>query len=62
MLFYKIGVSTTYYDPLDCENIIDLIQSNTKVVFLESQSSLTMEVPDVPAIVKKCGQKIPIRL
>ncbi|MFD0966398.1 cystathionine beta-lyase [Seminibacterium arietis] len=59
VILQKIGVSTTYYDPLDCENIIDLIQSNTKVVFLESPSSLTMEVPDVPAIVKKVRSKNP---
>ena len=29
-----------------------LVQPNTKVLFLESPSSLTMEVPDIPAIVK----------
>ena len=28
------------------------VQPNTKVLFLESPSSLTMEVPDIPAIVK----------
>lgn len=48
----KFNVATTYFDPLIGDNIKDLIQSNTKVLFLESPSSLTMEVGDIPAIVK----------
>ncbi|MWQ84166.1 cystathionine beta-lyase [Glaesserella parasuis] len=48
----KMGVSTTFYDPLMAEGIATLIQPNTKVLFLESPSSLTMEVPDIPAIVR----------
>lgn len=48
----KMGVSTSFYDPLMAEGIATLIQPNTKVLFLESPSSLTMEVPDIPAIVR----------
>ncbi|KJG34321.1 cystathionine beta-lyase [Photobacterium angustum] len=47
-----LGVSTTYYDSLIGEGIAELVQPNTKVVFLESPSSITMEVQDIPAIVK----------
>ncbi len=47
-----LGVSTTYYDPLVGEGIAALVQPNTKVVFLESPSSITMEMQDIPAIVK----------
>ena len=47
----KLGVSTTFYDPMLGEKIADLVQPNTKVLFLEAPSSLTMEVPDIPAIV-----------
>jgi cysteine-S-conjugate beta-lyase len=46
------GVETDYFPPLVGSNIIKYIKSHTKVVFLESPSSLTMEVQDVPAIVK----------
>lgn len=46
----KLGVSVTFYDPLVGAGIEDLIQANTKVIFLESPGSLTMEVQDVPAI------------
>ncbi|MCD9555894.1 cystathionine beta-lyase [Photobacterium carnosum] len=47
-----LNVDTTYYDPLIGANIADKVQTNTKVVFLESPSSITMEVQDIPAIVK----------
>jgi len=45
-----LGISTSYYDPLVGADIASLIQANTKVIFLESPCSLTMEVQDVPAI------------
>ncbi|CNB58937.1 cystathionine beta-lyase [Yersinia ruckeri] len=48
----KLGITTTYYSPLIGAGITELIQPNTKVVFLESPSSITMEVQDVPAMVK----------
>ncbi len=47
----KLGVSTTFYDPMIGGEIADLVQPNTKVLFLEAPSSLTMEVADIPAIV-----------
>ncbi|GAA0819088.1 cystathionine beta-lyase [Colwellia sp. D2M02] len=46
----KMGVTTTYYDPLIGADIEALIQENTRVVFLESPGSITMEVQDVPTI------------
>lgn len=47
----KLGVTTGWFDPLIGAEIANLIQPNTKVVFLESPGSITMEVHDVPAIV-----------
>ncbi|RDE72376.1 cystathionine beta-lyase [Aggregatibacter segnis] len=52
IILQKMGVTTTYYDPMIGEDIVRLVQPNSKVLFLESPSSLTMEVPDIPAIVK----------
>lgn len=46
----KLGISTTYYDPLIGGRIADLVQPNTKVVYLESPGSHTFEIQDVPAI------------
>lgn len=45
-------VTTDYFDPMVGAEITHLIQDNTKVLFLEAPSSLTMEVADIPAIVK----------
>lgn len=47
----KFNVSTTYYDPLIGAGIAELIKPNTRVVFLESPSSITMEVQDVPRMI-----------
>jgi cystathionine beta-lyase len=55
----KLGVTTTWFDPLIGAGIAGLIQPNTKVVFLESPGSITMEVHDVPAIVKAVRSKAP---
>ena len=52
VILKNMGVATTYYDPMIGEGIHELIQPNTKVLFLESPSSLTMEVPDVPTLVR----------
>lgn len=47
----KLGVTTGWFDPLIGADIARLVQPNTRVVFLESPGSITMEVHDVPAIV-----------
>ena len=46
----QFGIETTFYDPLLGRSIGDLMQPNTKAIFLESPGSLTFEVQDVPAI------------
>jgi len=48
----KLGIETTYYDPLIGADIKKLIKKNTKVIFLENPGSLSFEVQDVPAICK----------
>lgn len=52
IILKKMQIDTTFYDPLIGADIAKLVQPNTKVLFLESPSSITMEVPDIPAIVK----------
>jgi len=46
----RMGVETTYYDPLIGGDIAGLMKPNTRVVFVESPGSLTFEVQDIPAI------------
>ncbi|CNE47037.1 cystathionine beta-lyase [Yersinia nurmii] len=48
----RMQVSTRYFDPLIGSAIGKLVQPNTKVVFLESPGSITMEIQDIPAIVR----------
>jgi cystathionine beta-lyase len=46
----RLGVETTFYDPLAGAAIADLMRPNTRLVFTESPGSLTFEVQDIPAI------------
>src|SRR6187200_2412842 len=46
----RLGIETTYYDPLIGAGIAELLKPNTRLVFLESPGSLSFEVQDVPAI------------
>jgi cystathionine beta-lyase len=48
----RLGVTTTYYDPLVGADIAELIRPETRLIFLESPGSLTFEVQDVPAIAR----------
>lgn len=49
----KLGVETTFYDPMIGEQAFAaLVTPKTKVLFLEAPSSLTMEVPDIPMLVR----------
>lgn len=52
----RMGVETTYYDPMIGAGIEQLIQSNTRILFLESPGSITMEVQDVPTLAKIAHQ------
>jgi cystathionine beta-lyase len=44
------GVSARFYDPLIGGGIDDLIQPNTKLIWTEAPGSVSMEMPDIPAI------------
>jgi cysteine-S-conjugate beta-lyase len=46
----RIGVETTFYDPLIGAGIEALFRPNTKAVYCESPGTLTFEVQDIPAI------------
>ncbi|HLZ67697.1 MAG TPA: cystathionine beta-lyase [Aliidongia sp.] len=50
--FRRWGIETTYYDPMIGAGIAELIRPNTRLIHLETPSSLTFEVPDIPAIVQ----------
>ena len=53
----RLGVETTFYDPLIGADIAHLIRDNTKVIFTESPGSWTFEVQDIPAITKAAHER-----
>jgi cystathionine beta-lyase len=47
----RFGVRTRYYDPtLSPDDLLALAESNTRLILMESPSSLTFDVLDVPAV------------
>lgn len=55
----KLGVETTFYDHTLGSEIGALVRPETRVVFLESPASITMEVQDIPAIVAAVRARAP---
>ncbi|ROP58241.1 cystathionine beta-lyase [Enterobacter sp. BIGb0383] len=55
----RLGVTTSWFDPMIGADIAHLIQPNTRIVFLESPGSITMEVHDIPAIVEAVRRVAP---
>ncbi len=53
----RMGIETTFYDPLIGGGIRDLIRPETRVVFTESPGSLTFEVQDIPAIAAEAKRR-----
>jgi cystathionine beta-lyase len=56
-VFQRMGVETTYYDPLIGDGIAQLIKPNTKAVFVEAPGSQSFEMQDIPAIAKVAHDK-----
>ena len=44
------GITARYYDPTIGARIAALMQPNTRLIWTEAPGSVTMEVPDIPAI------------
>ncbi len=51
------GISARFYDPLTGEGIADLIQPSTKLIWTEAPGSVSMEMPDIPAICHAAKEK-----
>ncbi|MEQ7872786.1 cystathionine beta-lyase [Sphingomonas sp. ASV193] len=48
----RLGIEIESYDPLVGEGIAAQIRENTSLVWIESPGSISMEVPDLPAIAR----------
>jgi cystathionine beta-lyase len=53
----RMGVETTFYDPLVGAGISALMRPNTTVVYTESPGSYTFEIQDIPAIARAAHGK-----
>lgn len=49
-LLERAGVRISFYDPLIGAGIADLIENDTRMIYMESPGSHTFEVQDIPAI------------
>ena len=56
-LSQDFGVTARFYDPMIGAGIAQLIQPNTKLVWAEGPGSVSMEVPDLPAICKAAKER-----
>ena len=46
----RLGMTVTYYDSAVAGSISDLMNNKTRIVYVESPGSITMEMQDLPAI------------
>jgi cysteine-S-conjugate beta-lyase len=46
----RLGIETTYYDPLAGAELSGLLRPNTRLIYCETPGSQTMEVQDIPAL------------
>ena len=53
----RFDVSTTYYDPAIGGGIAELIQDNTRIVYVEAPGSQTFVMQDIPAIAEAAHAK-----
>ena len=53
----RYGVSVGYYQPLNLAHFDSQIQPNTRLVWLEAAGSVSMEFPDLRALVQRCKDK-----
>jgi cystathionine beta-lyase len=51
------GITHQYYDAMDPQDLEAQISSRTKLVWLEAAGSVTLEFPDLLALVKICKQR-----
>lgn len=51
------GITHRYYDPMDPQDLAGKIGPATKLVWLEAAGSVTLEFPDLLAMVRICRQK-----
>ncbi|MEY5130609.1 MAG: hypothetical protein RL734_676 [Bacteroidota bacterium] len=55
-IYEKFGISVRYVDTTDAQNVEQAIQSNTKLIWLESPTNPTLKISDIQGIAKIAKQ------
>jgi cysteine-S-conjugate beta-lyase len=48
------GITTKFYDPMQPQSLRELLSPKSRLLWLEAAGSVTMEFPDLPALVRIC--------
>ena len=57
------GISHRYYDPMNPADLESKFSARTRLVWVEAAGSVTLEFPDLPALVRLCKQRgVPVVL
>jgi cystathionine beta-lyase len=57
------GISHRYYDPMNPADLESKFSAKTRLVWVEAAGSVTLEFPDLPALVRLCKQRgVPVVL
>ena len=51
------GITHQFYDPMDLADLESKLSDKTRLVWLEAAGSVTLEFPDLPAMVRLCTAK-----
>lgn len=51
------GITTQHYDPMSCDDLVQRLGPHTRLVWLEAPGSVSMEFPDLLAMVGACRER-----
>ena len=51
------GITTQHYDPMSCDDLVQRLSPRTRLVWLEAPGSVSMEFPDLLAMVRACRER-----
>ena len=51
------GITTQHYDPMSCDDLVQRLGPRTRLVWLEAPGSVSMEFPDLLAMVRACRER-----
>ena len=53
----RFGISHQFYDPMNPDDLAARLSDRTRLVWLEAAGSVSMEFPDLPALVRVCRER-----